>query len=160
MKKRFGFFDIVIVVAIILVAFAGYKFFNKTSDATKTTASDIMFTVEVKNDSNNLKDIVKVGDKVYDSIKGGYYGEVVNVEAKTATAIAADTQTGEYKIAEYNDPKSPRDDVYITIKGTPTSMTEEHIQFASQKVKIGNYAYLKSTNFAAYGYVVGIDILE
>lgn len=160
MKKRFNLFDIVIVILVILVAFAGYKFFNKTSDTTKTTASEITFTVEIKNNDNNLKDIVKVGDKVYDSIKGGYYGEVVNVEAKTATAIAADAQNGEYKIVEYNDPKSPRDDVYITIKGTPTSITEENIQFASQKVKIGNYAYLKSNNFAAYGYVVGIDILE
>lgn len=160
MKKRLNWFDIVIIVLVILVAFAGYKFFNKTSDTTKTTASEITFTVEIKNNGNNLKDVVKVGDKVYDSIKGGYYGEVVSVESKNATAIAADTQNGEYKIVEYNDPNSPRDDVYITIKGTPTSITEENIQFASQKVKIGNYAYLKSTNFAAYGYVVGIDILE
>ena len=65
MKKRLNWFDIVIIVLVILIAFAGYKFFNKTSDTTKTTASEITFTVEIKNNGNNLKDVVKVGDKVY-----------------------------------------------------------------------------------------------
>lgn len=160
MKKKFNLFDIIIIVAVVFALASAYVMFDKTSGTSAGSNTQITFTVEVKNNGNNLKDSVKIGDKVYDSIKGGYYGEVVDVQSNPASVIVADTQNGEYKLKEYNHPDDMREDVYITIKGTPTSMTEENIQFANQKVKIGSYAYLESANFVAYGYVVGIDILE
>ena len=160
MKKKFNLFDIIIIAVVIFALFVGCMVFVKTANNSTQSNEEITFTVEIKGNSNNLKDVVKVGDKVYDSVKGGYYGVVEKVETKPSTVIVADTESGEYKLAQYDHPDGIRDDVYITLRGTPTSMTEEHIQFASQKIKIGNFAYLKSENFVAYGYVVGIDILE
>lgn len=160
MKRKFNFFDVIIILLILAAAFIGYKMLNKTTEQAVSKVSEITFTVEINNCENDLAEKIKEGDMIYDSIKGGYYGEVIKVEHKPATNIVADSQNGEFKKVEYNDAGGKRDNVYITIKGTPTSMNDEHIMFASQKVKIGEFAYLKASGYVAFGYVIDIDVLE
>ena len=156
MKRKFNIFDVLIIVVLIAVAAVGYKMLSKTSEETVESVSDVTFTVEITNCENDLKNQIQPGDDIYDSKKGGYYGKVVDVYSKPSTSTVANTEDGNYELIEYQN----RENVYITIKGTPTSMTDANIQFASQKVKVGTMAYLKSKNYVGYGYVIDLDIAQ
>ena len=156
MKRKFNFFDVLIIIVIIAIAVFGIKLFSDTSEDAALSGDDVSFTVEIKECENDLANKIKPGDKIYDSIKGGYYGEVTDVQTAQSTAVVANTKDGKYELVEYPN----RTNVYVTIKGTPTSMTDANIQFASQKVKVGTVAYLKSHSYVGYGYVVDINIAE
>ncbi len=156
MKRKFNIFDVIIIALVIVVAAVGYKMLASTGENAVVSVSEVSFTVEIANCENNLASKISVGDNVYDSVKGGYYGTVQKVETKPSTSVVSNTASGSYEMVEYPN----RNNVYVTIKGTPTSMTEGNIQFASQKVKVGTVAYLKSANYVGYGYVIDIDIAE
>ncbi len=156
MNKKINIFDILIIIALIAAVFVGYKMLAKTGENAAVAVSEVTFTVEIANCEIDLASKIQPGDDIYDSVKGGYYGKVENVETKQATSVVSNTQSGKYELVEYPN----RQNVYITIKGTPTSMTDGNIQFASQKVKVGTVAYLKSKNYVGYGHVIDMDISE
>ena len=98
MKKKINIFDILIIVAIIVLAFTGYKMFSKTGENAALFVSDVSFTVEIANCENDLSSKIQVGDDIYDSVKGGYYGKVEKVETKPSTSVVANTQNGNYEL--------------------------------------------------------------
>lgn len=154
--KKFGIVDIIIILLVVVLCVAGYGIISEKEAITSQSITDVEFTVELKMLTKEEADVIKVGDEITDSIKGGYYGKVTDVEVKKASAVAANTIDGVYSIEEYPD----RYDVYVTIHGTPTTMNESTVQFASQKIKIGTGAYLKSDSYVGSGYVVGLEIME
>ena len=156
MNKKINIFDILIIVALLVAALVGYKMLAKTGEDALEALPEVSFTVEIANCENDLANKIQPGDDIYDSVKGGYYGKVQNVETKQSTSVVANMQSGKYELVEYPN----RQNVYITIKGTPTSMTDGNIQFASQKVKVGTVAYLKSKNYVGFGHVINMDISE
>ncbi len=156
MNKKINIFDILIIVVLIAAVFAGYKMLAKTGEDAAGAVSEVSFTVEITNCENDLASKIQTGDDIYDSVKGGYYGKVEMVETKQSTSVVSNAQNGKYELVEYPN----RQNVYITIKGTPTSMTDANIQFASQKVKVGTVAYLKSKKYVGYGHIIDMDISE
>ncbi|MBQ8526606.1 MAG: DUF4330 domain-containing protein [Clostridia bacterium] len=154
--KKFGIVDVIIILLVVVLCIAGYSIISGKEVESSKGVSDVEFTVEIKQLTQEEAAVIKVGDEITDSVKGGYYGKVVDVETKKATEIAANTIDGTYSVEEYPD----KYDVYVTIHGTPTSMNESNIQFAGQKVKIGCAAYLKSDNYVGSGYIVALDIKE
>ena len=154
--KKFGIVDIIIILMVVVLCVAGYGIIDEKGETATKSVSDVEFTVELKQLTKAEAEVICEGDEITDSIKGGYYGKVVKVETKKATAIAANTVDGVYSVEEYPD----KYDVYVTIHGTPTTMTDSAIQFASQKIKIGCAAYLKSKTYVGSGYVVALDIME
>lgn len=156
MKHKFNVFDVIIIALIIVAAVVGFKMLEKTGEDAAQAVSEVMFTVEIANCENDIASKIEQGDDIYDSVKGGYYGKVEKVETKPTTSVVANTESGKYVLVEYPN----RSNVYVTVKGTPTSMTEGNIQFASQKVKVGTVAYLKSADYVGYGYVTDIIIAK
>ncbi len=160
MKKRtfkFGIIDLLIVVFVIAALVGAYVFLNNgdanDKDSKKLESVDVYFTVELKTQPEELKDIVKVGDKVIDSIKGGELGKVVKVEPKKATNIMENQDEGTFANAEYDDLY----DVYVTIKGKPTSIKKD-IMVSGQVIKVGRTAYFKNKNYAYSGFIVEMDV--
>lgn len=156
-KKKFKFsvIDVIISLAIIALIVAGVKIINKT-EVRSNGIPDVEFTVEIKQKTQSYADSIKKGGDVYDSVKGGYFGTVTNVEAKPAEAVAADTVDGKYVMSHFED----RYDVYVTIHGTPSTFTDKDVKFASKEVKIGEEAFIKSKNYTGTGYIVKMDILD
>ena len=60
MKKKINIFDILIIVAIIVLAFTGYKMFSKTGENAALSVSDVSFTVEITNCENDLSSKIQV----------------------------------------------------------------------------------------------------
>ncbi len=156
MSKKINIFDIVIIVALLVAALAGYKMIAKTGNDALEAVSEVSFTVEIANCENDLANKINVGDDIYDSVKGGYYGKVQDVQIKPSKLATPNPVSGKYDLVEYPN----RQNVHITIKGTPTSVSEGNIQFASQKVKVGTVAYLRSKNYVGFGHIIDIDISE
>ena len=154
--KKFGFVDIIIILLVAVLCFAGYNIISEKEGTSTANITDVEFTVELKQLTEEEAAMFQNGDDVYDSLKGGYYGKVVDVRKETATAMAANTAEGTYSIQEYPD----KYDVYVTIHGTPTSVTDGNIMFASQKVKVGNQMYIKSKNYVGIGYAVGVELVK
>ncbi len=155
-KKKFNITDVVIVVAVIALALFGWSIISDKSESSVTSVSDVSFTVEITKCDKSFGEAITVGDDIYDSLKGGYYGKVEAVEIKPETYVAANTASGTFSIQTYPE----RYNVYVTVKGTPTTMTDGNIMFASQKVKVGTMAYLKSAGYVGYGYVTDVQIHE
>lgn len=154
--KKIGIVDIIIVFLVIALCVAGYFIISEKEGTSTVNISDIEFTVEVRMLRKESVENFKVGDEVYDILKGGYYGEIVDVKVQKSNVITSNSVDGTYILEEYPD----RYDAYITIKGTPTSMTEEDIMFASQKIKVGTMSYLKNNDAVATGYIVDVNILD
>ncbi len=157
-KKRikFNITDILIILVVICLAAAGWSIISDKGESTATSVSNVSFTVEINKCDKAFGEAIKIGDDIYDSLKGGYYGKVERVEIKPETTVAQHTDTGTFSLETYPD----RYSVYVTVKGTPTTMTEGNIMFASQKVKVGNMTYLKSAGYVGFGYVTDIQIHE
>ena len=153
-KFKFGIIDIIIVVLVIAALFVGYKFLNGGAE-NSGNKKVISYTVELKNQPEDYKNLIKIGDDIKDSIKGGYLGKVSEVEFKDATEVIENKNDGTFSLAKYQD----RYDVYITIEGTPTSFGD-NIMFASQEIKVGKNIYIKNKNYVGSGYIVKMDIDE
>lgn len=153
-KLRFNFVDVIIILLIVAVFFVGYKIINKNFSAAGN-APEVYFTVEVKAMPETYKDMFAEGDVVRDAIKGDTLGEVVNVESKPATDLYMDGENGKFVVSEYEGVE----DVYVTIKGTPTS-SGANIVIAQQEIKVGNMMYFKKPGCVGKGYIVKMEVKE
>ncbi len=151
-KKKFNFVDVLIVLFVLAIAVGGIKVLSGKEGNVTTAVKDVSFTVEVAKSDKTFADAIKIGDDIYDSKKGGYYGKVTNVDVKPAKAIGANTTEGKYVMSEFEG----KYNVYITVSGTPTTVTDGNIMFAGQKVKVGEEMFLKSAAYVGYGYAVDV----
>jgi len=153
-KIRFNYVDVIIILLVVVVFVAGFMFV-KSGVRSTTVLPEVSFTVEQKQVPENYKDMFSVGDKIYDAIKGDTLGYVTSVEASPATNLVTSANDGTHKIAEYEG----KEDVYITIKGTPSSM-EPGVIIAQQKIRVGEMIYIKKPGCVGRGYIVKMEIDE
>ena len=153
-KRKFNYVDVIIILLVVAAGFAGFKFLNKTS----LVASDVpqvSFTVEVKNNPPEYKTLVREGDDIKDAIKGGAFGKVTGVKAAPNKEYMEDKIDGAFVETSHEG----REDVYITITGTPTTFGK-NIMFASQEVKVGKQVFIKSKEYVGSGFIVDMEIHE
>lgn len=155
-KKRlkFNFVDVIIILLVAVAFVVGYNMINNNVTA-PDDAPEVYFTVEVRAVPETYKDMFAKGDIVNDAIKGDVFGEIVDIKTAPTTDIGVDGEKGEFVISEYEGVEN----VYITIKGTPTSVDTDII-IAQQEIKVGNMVYFKKPGCVGSGYVVEMDIKE
>ncbi len=153
-KIKFGIIDILIIVFVVIALVIGYKFLNGGAENSGNEKM-ISYTVELRNQSGEYKDLIKIGDDIKDSIKGGYLGKVSGVEFKDATDVIENKNDGTFSVAKYQDSY----DVYVTIEGIPTTYGD-NIMFASQEIKVGKNIYIKNKNYVGSGYIVEVNVNE
>lgn len=153
-KFKFNYVDVLILILVVGVFAFGYKFINK-SVRTNTSAPQVSFTVEVTQVENDYKDRFEIGDEIRDAIKGDILGKVEKIEAKPATELTENRVSGTYVVSELEN----REDVYITIKGTPASFGADIIM-AQQEIKVGNKIYIKKPGCVGRGYIVDVEVEE
>lgn len=155
MKKKFGIFDIVIILLVICAIFFAYKIVlgDKIVDKVR---EQVTFTVEIKGADEDLVLAMQPGDVVYNSVNDILLGTVVNVETKEATEITTNLNKGEFKIDNYENQKH----VYLTIYGNADSVDNKHIKLAEKELKVGTDISVESDKYVSSGYIVEIDRLE
>lgn len=153
-KFKFNYVDIIIILLVAAAFVVGYKFINKTFTHTAETP-DVSFTVEVKSVPEDYEEMFAEGDEVRDAVKGDVLGKITDISSKPATDVSPDSVSGQYRVSEYPD----REDVYITIEGTPSSYGA-NIIIAQQEIKVGNMIYFKKPGAVGRGYIVAMDVGE
>ena len=151
MKKKISLIDILIILVIALCLVFVVKYFS-TNSKKAYNVPEVSYVVELKSlDEKNL-DVFKVGDKIIDGVKGGYLGNVTNVEIKDNVETREDTENGRFIQSSFEN----RKDVYLTISGVPTTYTDDEILFATQEIKIGKQLHMKSKNYVGHGYIISV----
>lgn len=151
-KLKFNFVDAIIIILVLAVFVLGVSFVKKGVSST-VKLPEVSFTMEVKEAPEGYKDNFAVGDKIRDAVKGDKFGVVTEIKAVPASNVSENSENGTYVVSEYEG----REDVYITIKGTPAAI-EPDVMMAQQKVKIGKMVYIKNNKAVGRGFVVAMEI--
>ncbi len=154
MKKRFKIsaVDVLIVlfVAAAIVIAANYFTYSTEKAA---DIPQVSYTVELTGVPNEYRDLVKVGDQIKDSVKGGYLGEITDVTFQDNRTTREDTIHGRFVESSFYN----KCDVYMTITGVPTTFGES-IKFATQEIKIGKLIYVRNKDYVGSGYIVDVKV--
>ena len=138
-KKLFNGFDFFVLLVFILVGcFVFFKLNKKVG--LKNDVSDFCFVVEAKELDKNFLDgnKIDIGDKIYDSVYGSYYGEICDIKNEPAKIIVDDNINGIYVLSEL----------------------EDKICVGEREIRIGKPMFLKSKGYAIVGYIIDMDIDE
>ena len=152
--KLFGIvnlFDLFVVFAILIVAFAGYKYLSgRAIDGTK---ANVYFVVELRSVKKEFADKIKIGDEIKDSVKGYYLGKVSSVDIKPEVLTNWDSENNQFVKVE-----SPEDYtvlVEILSNGTINNDTET-VYAETVPVNVGKEMSIKGKGYAQTGYIVSI----
>ena len=157
MKKKFNFIDICIVLFVVLAVVFAVKYFSVGGTKQNSGAKqDIYYTVEVKSMPYDIKDHIKEGDSVRNSMKGYELGVVSKVDIRKNVEIREDMLDGKFIETSFPD----RCDAYITIKATPEISDNGTASINSEEIKIGKMMYIRSKKYAFSGFVVEMNLCE
>ena len=160
MKKRamrFNFIDILIILALLLIAaivinmFMPLSIFSKFN---KTTEQQIQYTVEITAVDETFIDKVAENDVVIDSVSKYTVGKVMTVDCST-----------HYSELKYNEDDnsgwlSPYPDKYnmlVTITVTAEYKEGEGYSVGDRRIAVGEKMSLRFPNFSAEGYCIGLS---
>lgn len=153
-KRRFNYVDVILILLVIAAGVVGVKFLSKTS-LVASEVPEVSFTVEVKNNPPAYKELIHEGDDIKDAIKGGTFGKVTGIEVVPNKEYMEDKINGAFVETSHEG----REDVYITITGTPTTFGK-NIMFASQEIKVGKQVFIKSKEYVGSGFIVDMQVHE
>ena len=159
-KKRatgFNFIDVLIILAILLIAaivvnmFVPLSFFNRFN---KTVERQIQYTVEITAVDEAFIDKVAENQTVIDSVSKYTLGKVMTVDCNT-----------NYSELKYNESEasgwlSPYDDKYnmlVTITVLAEYTRGEGYSVGDKRIAVGEKMSLRFPNFAAEGYCIALS---
>jgi len=143
--------DLIIVLAILLVATGAYYRFSHQGAAGKTV--NVEFEVMLQHIRPDLAQAIKVGDKM---VSGSSYTNVTvkDVQIKPGYSINVDARG---QRVESIDPYLK--DVYVTNTGT-TTLSSATITMGGQDIRVGKDYYVKSRDYEFKGTVVRLEVKE
>ena len=155
-KKLFNGFDFFLLLAFVLIGCLIFFKFNKKVSF-KKNMSDFCFLVEAKElDKNFLDDNkINIGDKIYDSVYGSYYGKICDIKSEPAKIIVDDNINGIYVLSELED----KINLKIKVK-CRASINKDKICVGEREIRIGKPMFLKSKGYVLVGYIIDMDIDE
>lgn len=153
-KLFFNVFDIFLLLGFICIVSFVFIKFNKKLGLKKENVDEFCFTVEAKELDNNFVNSVniKAGDRIYDSVYGSYYGEILNIKKKTSEIITEDSLNGTYVLSELED----KTNLEVQIKCL-ANINSDKICVGEREIRIGKPMFLKSKGYVITGYIIDMD---
>lgn len=148
--KKITIIDILIVLAVIVVALVGVKMLAPSGGA---QTEKITYTVLVSNQLPQVADSIKPAEKVLLDTAENVYGSVIGVTSEPAKSTQFNAEDGKY-IEQTNE---ERRDVYITVEADVT-VNEWGYDIGSTHVRVGEQQTLGGPGYGVSGYIV--DILD
>lgn len=143
--------DIVIIVAVIVFGFLGYKFIFTSPAVKPRETMPLSYVIEFKRQAEYLSGKIKEGDKVVDAIKGLSIGEVTKVAEVQAVAEVFSEREEKFVLAAVPEHL----DIYVTVKAY-ASFTEEYTMIGTYDIAVGKKVAIKSADFAREGHIVAM----
>lgn len=148
---RISIIDIIIIAAAALII-AGAVYLSRPADgggAASSEGGNLLFTVELSRKEEGYEQYIKVGEKVYDNLKGYYLGEIVAMEIKPYRNLGADMETGVWR----ETPVDGLYSIYLTIKAN-AERSDSTTVINNVEVVVGKELFLRSGSFASGGYCI------
>lgn len=154
-KTRFNFIDALIVLLIIaVIAGAGYLLFTAIRQPRTATNGKVEFDVRIANVEASCLPLIKVGDKVKDSVTGELLGTIVSVQAEKSkyvgnVAVEQDDGSLTFAVTDYED----QYDVYVKISADAMADERGIATVGSTRIVIGSPVYFKVPSFKSISYI-------
>lgn len=158
--RLFGKASIVDVLIIIFALLVIVVIIDKVPSLMQTSTGGgetkkVTFTVETESVPMNFIEQIKVGDKIYNSSKNYYMGEVVSVTSGPYKKIFENTEKG-----VFNNVEMPNEYVaFITIQGD-AKIAGDNIMIDQEAIKVGAQLPVKGKGYAAFSYIIKIEGVE
>ena len=149
---KISLLDIALVVLLAAFIALAYRFSAPQSVAAKPGDRKIRYVVEIAKRTQDFAGQIKTGAKLYDSLKGYYIGDIVNVVTAPYKEDATDLDAGIIR-------RQPIDGlcyVYVTVEAD-AQVSERDTYVGQYQVLVGKTAYVKNADFAAGGYIVALN---
>lgn len=143
--------DLIILLAVILVASGAYYKFTHKSAQGKTVT--VEFQVLLPHQRPEVTDSVKVGDKM---VQGNSYTNVTVKDVQIKPGFSVNLDSKGQRVATY-DPILK--DVYVTNTGT-TVLSSATITMGGQDIREGKEYYVKSRNYEFRGTIMKVEVKE
>ncbi|MDR1065857.1 MAG: DUF4330 domain-containing protein [Clostridiales bacterium] len=144
--------DILFVAIAAAVIAAGVKFSAPRSAAAKIGGVKIRYTAEMYKKTTDFKENVKIGDVVYDSLKGFEIGTIVEVYALPYMEDVPDARKGVIR----RTPIDGLEYVYAVIEAN-AQVTSGSTAIGEYEVMVGKEAFIKSKSFASSAYFIKLE---
>ena len=155
-KVRLNFIDF-ILIAVMLLALGMLIFIFSTGDisiSAKNKAT-VEYTVEIDRVPEEFKNLVKVGNTVYDTETLCNLGEVIDISYSSSYYKGADNATGDIVYSEYPDEVR----MTITIKAS-ASKTDTGYSVSDYSLSVGKSMRIRVPDFTGIGICSSIDAAE
>ena len=157
MKKfKIGILDVIIIVFLIIAIVLAVGYFSSGSKRVAVKTPDVVYKVEFKAVPNDVIHLFETGDTLKDSVKGGFLGTVIGVDVRNNTEIREDALNDQFVVSSFDNKK----DVFLTVKGKPTTFDEKNIRFATVNIKVGEMLYITTGKYTYSGYIVEMESIE
>jgi hypothetical protein len=172
-KVRFSALDAIIITGVIALAALAYWYFGiRSGDAEPVT---VYFTFEAVRQQESFAELPKPGDRIYDSVRGYYLGEVVHVRYEKAYLVGfeqgvfmdSDSESIVFNPGEPGFNEGVIDgeiNIFITVRCDGTESPDViTLADGNYEIRVGKHMYIKGRGNAAYaaeGYGVGLSLNE
>ncbi len=153
-KIRFNFIDALIILLILaVIAAAGYLIYTAIRQPRALTNGTIEFDVRISNVDESGVPLIKVGDKVKDSVTGEPLGTILSVRTEKSKYVGnvAVEQDGvlTFPVTEYED----QYDVYVKISADAIQDARGIYTVGTTRIVIGSPVYFKVPSFKSVSYI-------
>ncbi len=153
-KVSIGPVDILMIISVALVVVLIAVMFFTQRDAVIPTnqTTEILFTVELERKKDGFQDNIKVGDKLYDSVKGLYLGDITDVSVLPYESSVQDKINGVYKVS----PVEGMVLIQVTAKMNAT-ITDKETTVNGVDIAVGKETFIRTETFASRGFGIGYE---
>jgi hypothetical protein len=154
---RFNFIDVLIILAVLLIAaivvnmFMPLSFFSKFN---KTIERQIQFTVEITALDENFIDKVTENQTVIDAVSKYEIGKVMTVDCNTHYS---ELQYNESEASGWLSPYADKYNMLVTITVLAEYTEGEGYSVGDRRIAVGEKMSLRFPNFAAEGYCIALS---
>lgn len=155
-KLSLNFIDF-ILIAVIIIAVGTLIFIFTARDVKSSSAqsTQIEYTLQFDRVNEEFKNLVMVGDKVFDSDKLYAIGEVTDVSYSTAYYKGTDKATGAVKLSEYPGMIC----MTVTVK-VNASVSDGGYSVSEYSIAVGKTMDIRVPNFTGKGVCTSVTAIE
>lgn len=150
---RIGVLDILIVLLIIIGIVFAMRFSVNTNAGAASSSQKITYTILLSKKMPGFENNIIAGQKVFDSLKGGEIGVILNYNVKPNLTTYPDLMTGKLVQAEVTG----LNDIEVTISADARINTDA-VMIGDYDIPVGKEMFIKTKGFASSGFCVKLDL--
>ena len=153
-RLRLNFFDaVVILIALAAAALLLWQRLRPAAPAAAPAASQIEYTIYLRQTLPGTGDRVHAGDALVDAVKNTDLGEVTSVRAAPAVRSVINEVEQCYTTAEIPG----YEDLYITVRASGTVSDSQVLVGGGYAVRVNDNIYIRGPGYLGSGEVYSIE---